>query len=425
MRDKTPHSNSDVIYSLCREARVASHALTDANAKTINSTLQQIASNIRQNKSPLLEENKRDLISTKSRNLRQSKIDRLTLNDKRLEAMAEGCETVAGQDDPFGQVLENWHQNNGLEISRISVPIGVLGMIYEARPNVTADATALALKSRNAIIMRGGSEMHHTAKAIHGLIQSALRANDLPAESVAMIPSSDRALVGRMLQVYDGIDLIIPRGGRNLVERVIQEAHMPVLAHLEGLCHVYVHASADPELARGIVLNAKMRRTGICGAAETLLLDDNLDNTTAERIMRDLLRSGCRVCGDEKARMLDDRVTQAHEDDWRSEYLDAKISVKFVADVNAAIEHINHYGSHHTDSIICEDETAKTQFYDRVDSAIVIHNGSTQFADGGEFGMGAEIGIATGRIHARGPVGARQLMTYKYIIEGNGNTRPA
>ena len=425
MRDKPPLKNSDVIYNLCREARTASHALAQNRSEGINAALYQIAANIRNSKSHLLEENKRDLVSAKSRKLHPSKIDRLTLNEKRLEAMAAGCETVAELDDPFGEVLEHWHRDNGLEITRVSVPIGVLGMIYEARPNVTVDAAAIALKSRNAIIMRGGSEMYYTAAALHDLIQNALQAYDMPVAAVAMVPSTDRALVGRMLQAHEAIDLIIPRGGRGLVERVMQEACMPVLAHLDGLCHVFVHESADPDIARTIVSNAKMRRTGICGAAETLLLDRNLNNDTAGHILRDLLRSGCAVCGDEHACQFDNRITRAHEEDWRTEYLDAKISVRFVEDTNEAIGHINHYGSHHTDSIVCQDEETKTLFYDRVDSAIVMHNASTQFADGGEFGMGAEIGIATGKVHARGPVGIRQLMTYKYIIEGNGNTRPA
>lgn len=425
MRDKMQLKDSDTINNLCHEARSASYALAQADDENINATLYRIAANIRRNKSKLLEENKRDLISAKSRNLQDARIDRLTLDDKRLEAMAAGCETVAELDDPFGEVLERWQQDNGLDISRVSVPIGVLGMIYEARPNVTVDAAALALKSRNAIIMRGGSEMYHTGSALHDVIQDALRDNNMPTASVAMVPSTDRALVGRMLQAHEGIDLIIPRGGRGLVERVMQEACMPVLAHLDGLCHVYVHASADPEMAREIVSNAKMRRTGICGAAETLLLDKGLDAETAERIVRDLLRAGCKVCGDPQVCELDNRVTPASQDDWYTEYLDAKISVKFVDDINAAIEHINHFGSHHTDSIICNDDAVKSLFHDRIDSAIVIHNASTQFADGGEFGMGAEMGIATGKVHARGPVGIRQLMTYKYIIEGNGNTRPA
>lgn len=425
VRDKQPLKDSDVIHNLCRKAGEASDILSRSDSENIVSTLYQIATNIRQNKNALLEENKRDLINAKNRKLSQSKIDRLALNEKRLQAMAAGCETVADLTDPRGEVLEHWHQDNGLDISRISVPIGVLGMIYEARPNVTADAAAIALKSRNAIIMRGGSEMYHTATALHNLIQNALQTHGMPTGAVGMVPSTDRALVGRMLQAHEAIDLLIPRGGRGLVERVMKEACMPVLAHLDGLCHVYVHASANPEQARNIVYNAKMRRTAICGAAETLLFDRKLDGGTCERIVRDLLRAGCEVCGDAQARQLDNRITQAGEEDWRTEYLDAKISVKFVSDIHEAITHINHYGSHHTDSIVCRDNAAKALFHERVDSAIVLHNASTQFADGGEFGMGAEIGIATGKVHARGPVGIRQLMTYKYIVEGNGNIRPA
>ena len=384
MRDKAHLRESDVIYNLCYEARTASRDLARADTAHINDTLYKIATNIRENKSYLLEENKRDLISAKSHRLRESKIDRLTLNEKRIEAMATGCETVADLEDPFGEVLERWHQDNGLEISRVTVPIGVLGMIYESRPNVTIDAAVVALKSRNTIIMRGGSEIYYTASKLHDLIQNALQANEMPGGAVAMVPSRDRALVGRMLQAHEKIDLLIPRGGRSLVERVMQEAYMPVLAHLDGLCHVYIHASADPELARNIVFNAKMRRTGICGATETLLLDKNLDTGTCTRIIGDLLQSGCEVCGDDEARKLDTRITKASEEDWRTEYLEAKISVKFVDDVNDAIAHINYYGSHHTDSIICNDDEAKALFYDRIDSAIVIHNASTQFADGGE-----------------------------------------
>ena len=425
MRDRANLDNSDIIAGLCGAAQTASCALAQSEDSRINETLYHIAASIRQNKDKLLAENKRDLDNATNLGLSESKIDRLTLNDKRLEAMAAGCETVAELGDPCGEVFEQWQQDNGLDIARVSVPIGVLGMIYEARPNVTIDAAAIALKSRNAIIMRGGSEIYYTASALHALIQNALEANEMPEGAVAMVPSTDRAHVGHMLQAHEHIDLVIPRGGRGLVERVTQEARMPVLAHLDGICHVYVHESAEPEMARSIVYNAKMRRPGICGAAETVLLDKNLGMDSAEHILGDLLDAGCSVCGDAQACKLDNRITQAGEDDWRTEYLEAKISVKFVDDVNAAIAHINHYGSHHTDSIVCQDEAAKSLFYARVDSAIVIHNASTQFADGGEFGMGAEMGIATGRIHARGPVGIRQLMTYKYIIEGNGNIRPA
>ena len=321
-------------------------------------------------------------------------------------------------------MIAEWTRPNGLRISRVRVPLGVIGIVYESRPNVTADAGALSLKSGNAAILRGGSESHCSSCAIHACLRRGLAAGDLPKAAVQLVPTSDRAAVGALLRLHDYVDIIVPRGGRSLIERVFEESRMPVIAHLDGLCHVYVHRDADPEMARNIVLNAKMRRTGVCGAAETLLVDKAVAGTHLPPIVDDLIDAGCEVRGDDSARALDHRVAAAAADDWTTEYLDAIISVRVVEDLDAAIRHVETYGSHHTESIVTGNDAAAERFLNEVDSAILLHNASTQFADGGEFGMGAEIGISTGRLHARGPVGVEQLTTFKYVVRGSGQTRP-
>lgn len=413
-----------IVRTLGEAARRAARHLAATGTETLNAVLANLADGLRKNAPLLIEANRADVAGARARGVGTALIDRLVLDPGRIEAMARGVEAVLALPDPVGRVLAEWNRPNGLVIRRVSVPLGVLGMIYESRPNVTIDAAALCLKSHNAAILRGGSESFHSARALHDLVRAALTAQGLPAACIGMVPSTDRALVGAMLTCSDYIDVMIPRGGKGLTERVMHEALMPVFAHLEGICHVYVHPSADPQMARQVTLNAKMRRTGICGAAETLLLDSALDPAVARTILSDLIGAGCALVGDPAARALDSRIGLATEESWRTEYLDSRMSVRVVDGVDAAIDHINTYGSHHTESILAQDEAAATRFLERTDSAIVMHNASTQFADGGEFGMGAEIGIATGRFHARGPVGVEQLTTYKYIVLGHGQTRP-
>lgn len=418
-------SNPDeIVASLGQGARKAASVLLRTSTETINKALDHLASALRNNTAQILQENKKDLAAAAERGLSAALTDRLMLDEKRVEGMAAGVEVVRALPDPVDKILWNTKRPNGLNIERVAVPIGVLGMIYESRPNVTVDASILCLKSHNAVILRGGSESLHSSLALHKIIQGSLTQAGLPAECVSMIPVSDREAVGAMLRAADYIDVMIPRGGRGLIERVINEARMPVFGHLEGLCHIYVHPSAKPDIARAVTLNAKMRRTGVCGAMETLLLDANLDKTLARDILTALLDAGCELVGDAQSRSLDPRIGAATEEDWRTEYLAAKLSVRIVDGVEQAVEHINGYGSHHTDSILSEDSASVSYFLKNVDSGIVLHNASTQFADGGEFGMGAEIGIATGKLHARGPVGLEQLCTYKYLVHGTGQTRP-
>ncbi|MGB5101697.1 MAG: glutamate-5-semialdehyde dehydrogenase, partial [Steroidobacteraceae bacterium] len=351
-------------------------------------------------------------------------LDRLALDPARVEAMAAGTGQVAALADPIGTVIVEWQRPNGLRIQRVRVPLGVIGIIYESRPNVTCDAGALCLKSGNAAILRGGSESFRSSRAIHACLVDGLREAGLPEACIQLVPTTDRAAVGYMLAAMtDYIDVLVPRGGRSLVERVQKEARVPVIGHLEGNCHVYVDGAADLDMARAIVKNAKLRRTGICGAAETLLLDEACAATHLAPIVRDLLDAGCEVRGDEHVRAVDPRVRPATEDDWYTEYLDAVIAAKVVRGVDEAIAHIAQYGSAHTESIVTGDAAAAEKFLARVDSAIVLHNASTQFADGGEFGMGAEIGISTDRFHARGPVGVEQLTSYKYVVRGAGQVR--
>jgi glutamate-5-semialdehyde dehydrogenase len=383
------------------------------------------AAAIRSRAAEILAANKSDIEAAKAAGLPAPMVERLMLNDARIEAMAKGVEDVAALPDPVGRELARWSRPNGLDIARVSTPIGVIGIIYESRPNVTADAGALALKSGNAAILRGGSDSIRSAGAIHAAMVEGLKAAGLPETAIQVVKTSDRAAVGLMLEGLGGaVDLIIPRGGKGLTGRVINEARVPVLAHLEGLCHVYLHSAADPEKSRSIALNAKMRRTSVCGAAETLLIDRAVLKSHGVPVLEDLAKAGCEIRGDQAVRGVFPAAKPATEEDWKTEYLDAIIAVRAVDGLEQAIAHIEQYGSHHTDSIVTEDARAAENFMTSVDSAIVLWNASTQFADGGEFGMGAEIGIGTGKMHARGPVGAEQLTTFKYVVRGNGQTRP-
>lgn len=406
-------------------ARQAARAMREASDDTKTKALRVAAAAIRANAAAILEANKGDIEVAKASNMAAPMVDRLMLNDARIEAMAQGIEVVAELPDPNGRELARWSRPNGLDIARIATPIGVIGIIYESRPNVTADAGALALKSGNVAILRGGSDSIRSATAILSAMREGLRAANLPDAALQMVTNTDRAAVGMMLEGLDGnVDLIIPRGGKGLTGRVMAEARVPVLAHLEGIVHVYVHAAANGEKARKVVLNAKMRRTSICGAAETLLLDRAILNDLGVAILKDLSDAGCEIRGDDAVRAVFPAARLATEEDWKTEYLDAIIAVRVVDNVEEAIQHIETHGSHHTDSIITEDASAAEAFLNSLDSAIVLWNASTQFADGGEFGMGAEIGIGTGKMHARGPVGAEQLTTFKYVVRGNGQTRP-
>lgn len=406
-----------------RDARAAAAQLARTPGRMRDAALQAAAQNIRAQKAGILEANARDMAAAKHLSIAMR--DRLMLDKGRVEAMAAGIESIVTLNDPVGQVMDEWERPNGLRIQRVRVPLGVIGIIYESRPNVTADAGALCLKSGNAVILRGGSESFHSSTAIHRCLVDGLESAGLPAASIQMVPTTDRDAVGLLFAGLQGcVDVIVPRGGKNLIARVQSDARVPVIGHLEGLCHVYVHASADAAKAREIVLNAKMRRTGICGAAETLLVDRDCLATHLPMIVDALLDAGCELRGDAEVCRAEPRCKPASEEDWYTEYLDAILSIKVVADVQEAITHIEHYGSGHTEAICAEDPAAVERFFNDLDSAILLHNASTQFADGGEFGMGAEIGIATGRIHARGPVGAEQLTSFKYLVHGSGQTRP-
>ncbi|MCP4000118.1 MAG: glutamate-5-semialdehyde dehydrogenase [Gammaproteobacteria bacterium] len=372
----------------------------------------------------ILAANVKDIQAAQAKDLAPSLLDRLLLDESRVQAMSEGVRQVAELDDPVGQVTDEWLRPNGLVIQRVRVPLGVIGIIYESRPNVTADAGALCLKSGNTVILRGGSESFHSSTTIHGCMVAGLQKAGLPEDAIQMIPTTDRDAVGYLLSgMQNYVDVIVPRGGKNLIARVQSDARVPVIGHLEGLCHVYVHESADINKARDVVLNAKMRRTGICGAAETLLIDRACLDTHWQAIADALIEAGCEIRGDSKICELDSRAVAVNEADWDTEYLEAIISVRVVNDIEQAIEHIATHGSGHTEAIIAEDPDAADHFLHDLDSAILLHNASTQFADGGEFGMGAEIGIATGKIHARGPVGAEQLTSYKYVVRGTGQIR--
>lgn len=411
--------------ALGARARTAARAIREASAEAKNAALCAAAAALRTRKDEILAANAEDMTAAREHGLSAAMLDRLMLDAKRVEAMAKGVEEIAALADPVGRELARWSRPNGLDIARVATPIGVIGIIYESRPNVTADAAALCLKSGNAVILRGGSESAKSAAAILGALREGLADAGLPGEIVQLVPTTDRAAVGLLLQgLNNSVDLIIPRGGKSLVARVQNEARVPVLAHLEGICHTYIHASADPEKARAVTLNAKMRRTGICGATETLLIDRAVDKALIVQILDDLAAKGCEIRADDAIWALYPAAKPASEEDWRTEYLDAILSVKMVDGVEEAISHIETYSSHHTEAIIAEDRLAAERFLDGIDSAIVIWNASTQFADGGEFGMGAEIGIGTGKLHARGPVGVEQLCTFKYVVRGNGQVRP-
>jgi glutamate-5-semialdehyde dehydrogenase len=408
-----------------RLAREAARELALASTARKNAALEAMAARLEARADAILEANRNDVEAARSKGRDNAFIDRLTLNAAGLAAMAKGLREIAVLPDPVAQVTASWTRPNGLQISRVRVPLGVIGIIYESRPNVTADAGGLCLKSGNAVILRSGSESFLTSLVICNAMTEGLAAAGLPEAAIQLVPTVDRAAVGFMLAGLGGaIDVIVPRGGKSLVARVQEEARVPVFAHLEGVCHVYVHAPADLDMAKKIVLNAKMRRTGVCGAAETLLVDRAAAPTQLAPLVAMLIEAGCEVRGDADTESADPRVKAASEDDWGKEYLAAIIAVKVVDGLDEAIEHIARYGSQHTDAIVTEDKSAAERFLARVDSAIVLHNASTQFADGGEFGMGAEIGIATGRFHARGPVGLEQLTTFKYVVHGSGQTRP-
>ena len=406
-------------------ARAASAALALSSAQLRAQVLTNAAALLRSRSAGILSANARDVEAADRDGITGAMRDRLLLDDSRIESMAAALEQIAALPDPLGRITDQWTRPNGLLIQRVRVPLGVIGIIYESRPNVTADAGALCLKSGNAVILRGGSESWHSSRAIHACLVEALVAGGLPAEAIQMVPTTDRAAVGLLLSGLDGcVDVIVPRGGKNLIARVQQDARVPVIGHLEGLCHVYVHSGADAEMARDVVLNSKMRRTGICGAAETLLIDEACAPSLLPGIAEALQAAGCELRGDDAARSLVPAMRAVCESDWRTEYLDAILAVRVVADLDAAIAHIRKYGSGHTESIVTNDSAAAERFLGELDSAILLHNASTQFADGGEFGMGAEIGIATGRIHARGPVGVEQLTSFKYVVRGAGQTRP-
>ena len=412
-----------LVRELAAQAKAAARTLAIAPVQQVNAALHDLAARLRADAAGIQAVNARDVDAARARGQTDALIDRMTLTPARVEAMAQGAEVVAALPDPVGRVLSEDTRPNGLLIQRVSVPIGVLGMVYESRPNVTIDAAALALKSRNAIVLRGGAEALATSLALHARAQDALSAAGLPADAVAMIPVPDRDAVGALLAAGDLVDLMIPRGGRGLIERVQREAAMPVLAHLDGVCHVYIDASAEPDMARRIAVNAKMQRTGVCNAAETLLLDAALDPNTARSILAALREAGCEIVGDAAARALDPAVGPATDTDWATEYLAPKISVAVVDGVDGAATHIARHGSGHTEAIVAQDEHAAQHFLAAVDAGSVLHNASTRFADGFEYGLGAEIGIATGRLHARGPVGAQGLTTYKYVVRGAGQIR--
>jgi glutamate-5-semialdehyde dehydrogenase len=413
------------MFEIGRAARAAAAALAQTPAATKRQVLETAAREVRAARGEVLAANAEDIVAAKALGLSSAMLDRLALDDKRLEATAAGLESVAQLDDPIGQVIAEWQRPNGLKISRVRVPLGVIGIIYESRPNVTADAAALCLKSGNAAILRGGSESARSSAAIYACLRRALAQHGLPETAVQMVPTQDREAVGILLRdMASYVDVIVPRGGKGLVARVQQDARVPVMSHLEGICHTYIHAAADLAMARRVAVNAKMRRTGICGATEAILIDRACAATHLKPIVADLIAAGCEVRGDGPTRSSDTRVRAAVDTDWGKEFLDAIVAIRVVDGLDEALAHIRRYGSAHTDAIITNDSAAAERFLTELDSAIVLHNASTQFADGGEFGMGAEIGIATGKIHARGPVGAAELTSYKYVVRGTGQIRP-
>lgn len=410
--------------ALGKRARAAYEAIAEAPNAQKDAALVQAALALREHVSGIIHANEKDMAFAKEKGLDAAMLDRLKLDEKRIEAMAVGLETIATIPDPVNKVLDEWDRPNGLVLQKVSIPLGVVGMIYESRPNVTADAAGLCIKSGNAVILRGGSESLHSSIAIAECLHHGLKAADLPADAVQLVQTRDRAAVSEMLKMTGLIDIIVPRGGKSLNEKIAAESKIPVIQHLEGNCHTYIHEKADETMAVEVLLNAKMRRVGICGATESLLIDQSVAAKLLPKIADQLSKAGCEMRGDAASQKIDKRIKAASEEDWSAEYLAAIISIKQVKNVEEAVAHINRYGSHHTDAIITDDKKTARIFLRKVDSAIVLHNTSTQFADGGEFGFGAEIGISTGRLHARGPVGAEQLTTYKYVIHGTGQTRP-
>jgi glutamate-5-semialdehyde dehydrogenase len=412
------------MHALATDSRAAAAVLANATTDAKNMACREAATALRRRTDTILAANSEDITAAEARGISGPMQDRLRLDAARIEAMAAGLDAIAELSDPVGQVMDEWDRPNGLHIGRVRVPLGVIGIIYESRPNVTADAGALCLKSGNAAILRPGSESIHSSRAIHDCLVEGLQAAELPEAAIQLVPTTDRAAVGCMLTMPDLIDIIVPRGGKGLIERVQNESKIPVIAHLDGICHVYADGAADVTKARDILVNSKMRRTGICGATETLLVDAAIAEKALSQMIDDLVTAGCEVRGDEATQAADARVVAATEEDWNTEYLDAIISVRVVDGLDGALAHIAAHGSNHTDTIVTEDAATAARFLREVDSAIVMHNASTQFADGGEFGMGAEIGISTGRLHARGPVGVEQLTSFKYVVQGTGQTRP-
>ncbi|SDP41657.1 glutamate-5-semialdehyde dehydrogenase [Phyllobacterium sp. YR620] len=416
---------ADLMADIGRKARVAAQPLAIASSDKKTAALNAMAAAIERRQAEILAANREDVANGVTAGMSAAMLDRLTLDEERIAGIAESIRTIAALADPVGTVIAEWDRPNGLQIERVRTPLGVIGVIYESRPNVTADAGALCLKSGNAVILRGGSDSAHSSQAIHAALIEGLEAAGLPHDAIQLVPTTDRAAVGEMLTGLDGnLDVIIPRGGKSLVARVQSEARVPVFAHLEGLCHLYIDGSADLDMARKIAVNAKMRRTGICGAAETLLIDRAIAPADFTALLEDLSAAGCEIRAEADVVSVYPVATPAKEEDWTTEYLDAIISVRLVDGIGGALDHINRYSSHHTEAVVAEDPKVVERFFNEIDSAILLHNASTQFADGGEFGMGAEIGIATGKMHARGPVGVEQLTSFKYRVRGNGQTRP-
>jgi glutamate-5-semialdehyde dehydrogenase len=424
VQSKPAEGAAEIVAELGRRARLAAVALRNAGTETKNRALIEAARLIRAENAAILAANARDIEAARQAGMSEALQDRLLLDHARIEGMARGLDDIVALPDPVGARIEEWERPNGLVISRVRVPIGIIGVIYEARPNVTADAGALCVKSGNVVVLRGGSDSFHSSRAIVELVRRALEAAGLPADCVQLVPTTDRAAVGEMLRATGWLDLIVPRGGRSLIDRVTEESRVPVLRHYDGICHVYVDRDADVAMARDIVANAKMRRVSVCGAAETLLIDRAALDTHLMPVLDKLHELGCEVRGDAEVRRRDPRAVPATEKDWRTEYLAPVISVATVDGVDGAIGHIARFGSQHTESIVTANQATADRFLSEVDSAIVMHNASTQFADGGEFGLGAEIGISTNRMHARGPVGLVELTTYKNIVRGRGTLRP-
>lgn len=414
-----------VMAEIGMRAKAAAQLLATASSDAKDQALTIAADNLWQTREHILAENEKDMVAAKKNGISAAFLDRLKLDEDRIKSMMDGLVAIAKLKDPVGDVIAEWDMPNGLNISRVRTPLGVIGVIFESRPNVTADAGALCLKSGNAVILRGGSDSYHSSRAIHASLAVGLEQAGVPIDSIQIVPTTDRVAVGEMLTGLNGcVDVIVPRGGRSLVERVQSDARVPVFAHLEGLCHVYVDQSADLKMAIEIVLNSKMRRTGICGSAETLLVDKAVADTHLQSILEALANTKCEIRGDNEVVAIFEDANAASEEDWTTEYLDSIISAKLVDGIDGAIAHIQKYSSSHTECVIAEDSNVVTKFFNEIDSAILLHNASTQYADGGEFGMGAEIGIATGKMHARGPVGVEQLTSFKYLVRGNGQIRP-